>query len=51
LLNLMAGTYTVRIENTDGTRLRLDYISFDALPGSGIQQPFGTWGGIKALYR
>ncbi len=51
MLNLLTGMYTVRIENIDGTRVRLDNISFDELPGSGIQDFAGTWGGIKALYR
>jgi hypothetical protein len=48
---MLAGTYTVRIELVTGDRTRLDYISYDKLPGSGIRDMLSTWGGIKSLYR
>jgi hypothetical protein len=47
---MMPGSFTVRIELISGTRTRLDYILFDELPNSGIENG-QTWGGIKALYR
>jgi hypothetical protein len=49
-LNIMTGSHTVRIELIAGDRTRLDYISFDYLPNSGIEGGT-TWGSIKALYR
>ena len=48
---MMSGTFTVRIELVAGTQTRLDYISFDELPNSGIGSQATTWGGIKRLYR
>jgi hypothetical protein len=50
-LSILAGSFTVRIELVSGGRTRLDYISFDELPESGIEDGGGTWGAIKALYR
>jgi hypothetical protein len=53
-LNVMAGTYTVRIELVSGSRTRLDYISYDELPNSGIEPGRAqgtTWSRIKGLYR
>jgi hypothetical protein len=53
-LNVMAGTYTVRIELVSGSRTRLDYISYDELPNSGIvpgKVESSTWSRIKGLYR
>jgi hypothetical protein len=49
---MMSGNFTVRIELVAGTQTRLDYISFDELPNSGIGGgQTTTWGGIKRLYR
>jgi hypothetical protein len=51
---MMAGTIFIRIEvvNTNASAIRLDYISFYTLPGSGVEQKEPqTWGAIKALYR
>ncbi len=48
------GTYTVRIELISGSRTRLDYISYDELPGSGVpleRVERSTWSRIKGLYR
>jgi hypothetical protein len=53
-LNMMAGTYTVRIELVAGGRTRLDYIAYNELPNSGIapdrMEP-STWSRIKEFYR
>jgi hypothetical protein len=52
LLQILAGTYTVRIELISGSRTRLDYISYETLPNSGVDEETPTmWGSIKALYR
>ena len=51
-MSILAGTHTVRIELIAGDRARLDYISYDYLPNSGVEEEAATtWGGIKALYR
>jgi hypothetical protein len=50
LLSIMPGSFTVRIELISGGRTRLDYISYDELPNSGVDGG-RTWGSIKALYR
>ncbi len=47
---VMAGSYTVRIELVAGGRTRLDYVSYDRMPSSGLQGAT-TWSSIKALYR
>ncbi|MGQ9604105.1 MAG: hypothetical protein ACUVUU_07810 [bacterium] len=44
----------MRIELISGGRTRLDCLSIDLLPDSGIDGPVqqeSTWGCIKALYR
>jgi hypothetical protein len=46
----MAGSHTVRLELLTGGRTRLDYVSFDTMPSSGISGGT-TWGSIKRLYR
>ena len=46
---VMAGSYTLRLEMIAGTRTRVDYISFDTMPSSGIVGGT-TWGSIKRLY-
>ena len=48
------GTYTVRIEMIAGSQTRLDYISYEELPGSGItpdRVERSTWSRIKGFYR
>lgn len=50
-MSMMGGSFTVRIELVAGTQTRLDYVSFDELPNSGIGGPAATWGGIKRLFR
>lgn len=51
-MNIMAGAHTVRIELIAGGRTRLDYVSYNLLPNSGVRQrPSTTWGRVKALYR
>lgn len=48
----MSGSHTIRIEFLSGGQTRLDYISFDELPNSGVEdRPGMTWGRLKALYR
>ncbi len=47
---VMAGSYTVRLELLAGGRTRVDYLSFDTMPSSGIVGGT-TWGSIKRLYR
>ena len=47
---VMAGSYTLRLEMIGGTRTRVDYVSFDTMPSSGIVGGT-TWGSIKRLYR
>jgi hypothetical protein len=49
-MTVMAGSWTIRLEMIAGSRTRLDYISFDTLPSSGIVGGT-TWGSIKSLYR
>jgi hypothetical protein len=49
-LSIMPGMFTVKIELISGGRTRLDYISYDLLPSSGVLG-CETWGAIKALYR
>jgi hypothetical protein len=51
---MLDGTYTVRIELITGSQTRLDYISYEELPGSGItpdRVERSTWSRIKGFYR
>jgi hypothetical protein len=47
---VMAGSWTMRLELLTGGRTRIDYVSFDTLPSSGVVGGT-TWGSIKRLYR
>jgi hypothetical protein len=47
---VMQGSWTIRLEMIAGSRTRLDYISFDTMPSSGVVGGT-TWGSIKRLYR
>jgi hypothetical protein len=47
---VMEGSWTLRLEMIAGTRTRVDYISFDTMPSSGVVGGT-TWGSIKALYK
>lgn len=54
MLNIVAGTYTVRIELVAGSRTRLDYIAYEELPNSGVpSERFerSTWSRLKEMYR
>jgi hypothetical protein len=47
---VMEGSWTLRLEMIAGSRTRVDYISFDTMPNSGIVGGT-TWGSIKRLYK
>jgi hypothetical protein len=51
-INLPAETIIVRLELTGGGRTRADFIWFELLADSGVeeQQPY-TWGRIKSLWK
>jgi hypothetical protein len=46
------GNYTLRLAMVEGTRTRLDYISFDhSEPCAGVGDVGTTWGRIKTLWK